>query len=260
MRIASLTCSNTEIVCALGRADWLVGIDDHSDHPAPALRGLPRLGPDLGIDIERLAALRPDLVLASLTVPGHERIVAAVEAAGLPAIAPAPARLADIERDIREIGERLAAREEAERLVEGMRRELAAVGAARPTSPPLPVLVEWWPKPVIVPGRESWVTDLLEIAGGVNPFADRPAKSLAVEAEEVIAAGVRAIAISWCGVEERNYRPERVLAREGWERVPAVRARAIAPISEAYLGRPGPRVVEGARRLAALVARARTEN
>lgn len=255
MRIASLTCSNTEIVCALGRGSWLVGVDDHSDHPAEELSGIPRLGPDLGIDVERLAALAPDLVLASLTVPGHERVVAAVEAAGLPWIAPAPERLADIGRDILEIGARLDAGNRAEELVREMRRELARVSDSRAGRPGVPVLVEWWPKPVIVPGRRSWVSDLLEIAGAVNPFADRVAKSLPVEASEVLAAAVRAIAISWCGVEERNYRRERVLSRPGWSEVPAVRDGIIEPISEAFLGRPGPRVVEGARRLAALVER-----
>jgi len=255
MRIATLACSNTEIVCALGRGDWLVGIDDHSDHPAGELAGVARLGPDLSIDVERLAALSPDLVIASLTVPGHERVVAAVEAAGLPWIAPAPERLGDIERDILGIGARLGVEARAEELVRGMRRELDEIRAARPPRAPVPLLVEWWPKPVIVPGARSWVGDLLEVAGATNPFGDRDAKSLPVEPEEVLGAGVRAIAVSWCGVEERNYRPERVLARPGWGEVPAVRDRVVAPISEAFLGRPGPRVVEGARRLAALVAR-----
>jgi iron complex transport system substrate-binding protein len=255
MRIASLVCSNTEIVCALGRGGWLVGVDDHSDHPPGAVAGLPRLGPDLGIDVDRLAALAPDLVIASLTVPGHERVVAEIDAAGLPWIAPAPERLGDIERDILEIGSRLGAAARAEELVRGMRRELDGIRAARTRTPPVPLLVEWWPKPVIVPGRRSWVSDLLEVAGAANPFGDRDAKSLPVDAEDARAAGVRAIAISWCGVEERNYRLERVLGRPGWGEVPAVRDRIVAPISEAFLGRPGPRVVEGARRLAELVAR-----
>ncbi len=253
MRIVSLTCSNTEIVCALGRGDWLVGIDDHSDHPADVISGLPRLGPDLSIDIGRLAALEPDLVLASLTVPGHERVVEAVEAAGLPWIAPAPERLADIERDIREIGERLDASVRAEEVVAAMRRAFDEIRRSRPPGPPPPILVEWWPKPVIAPGRDSWVTDLLEIAGGVNPFADRAVKSLIVEPEDAVATGVWAIAVSWCGIEERNYKTEKVLSRAGWDQVLAVRERRVAPISEAYLGRPGPRVVEGARRLAILI-------
>ncbi|MFU8877439.1 MAG: ABC transporter substrate-binding protein, partial [Wenzhouxiangellaceae bacterium] len=84
MRIITHTCSNTEIVCALGRADWLVGVDDHSDHPPEVVAGLPRIGPDLDIDIDRILALKPDLVITSLTVPGHEHCVARIRAAGLP--------------------------------------------------------------------------------------------------------------------------------------------------------------------------------
>src|SRR5262245_32085204 len=69
VRVVSLTCSNTEIVCALGLADCLVGVDNHSDYPVEVVTRLPRVGPDLDIDVERVAALEPDLVLASLTVP-----------------------------------------------------------------------------------------------------------------------------------------------------------------------------------------------
>ncbi|NBD95503.1 MAG: hypothetical protein GVY11_03385, partial [Gammaproteobacteria bacterium] len=66
MRIVSHTCSNTEIVCALGRAGWLVGVDDHSDHPASVVSRLPRIGPDLDVDVERIRTLEPDLVITSL--------------------------------------------------------------------------------------------------------------------------------------------------------------------------------------------------
>ena len=75
MRIVSLACSNTEIVWALGRADLLVGVDDHSDWPEEVVGPLPKVGPDLEIDVDKVAALEPDLVLATLTVPGHEKVV-----------------------------------------------------------------------------------------------------------------------------------------------------------------------------------------
>ena len=70
MRIVSLACSNTEIVCALGCADLLVGVDDHSDFPTDVVGPLPKVGPDLDIDVERVAALEPDLVLS--LDPSHE--------------------------------------------------------------------------------------------------------------------------------------------------------------------------------------------
>ena len=83
LRVFSHTCSNTEIVCALGCAALLVGVDSDSDYPPEVVAGLPKTGRDLDLDISAVLALRPDLVLTSLTVPGHEKVVAALRAAGL---------------------------------------------------------------------------------------------------------------------------------------------------------------------------------
>ncbi|MGK3825167.1 ABC transporter substrate-binding protein, partial [Enterococcus faecium] len=83
LRVFSHTCSNTEIVCALGAAQCLVGVDDDSDFPPGIVAGLPKLGRDLDLRVAEVAELAPDLVLTSLTVPGHERIVAELEALGL---------------------------------------------------------------------------------------------------------------------------------------------------------------------------------
>lgn len=104
MRIVAHTCSNTELVCALGRADWLVGVDEHSDFPPEVVAGLPRVGKDLELDPAAVAALRPDLVLTSLTVPGHERVVAALAAAKLPMLVLAPSSAAGVAQDLRLLG------------------------------------------------------------------------------------------------------------------------------------------------------------
>src|SRR5262245_49203806 len=189
MRVVSLACSNTEIVCALGAAELLVGVADHSDHPAEVVGRLPRVGPDLHVDVERVAALKPDLVLASLTVPGHERNVAALAARGLPFIAPEPRRLPDVYDDIRLIGRAMGRDAAAEALVGSMQ---AAIVEANTEEQPR-VLVEWWPKPVIAPGRESWVTDLIAAAGGANPLAERPVKSTPLSDEELRALDPEAI-------------------------------------------------------------------
>lgn len=251
MRVVSLTCSNTEILAALGELDRLVGVDDHSDWPADALVGLPRLGPDLGIDVDAVEALQPDLVLASLTVPGHEHVVEALRDRGLPVLVPAPTSLADVAADIRQIGEALGIAGRADDVAD---RFLADLEAERAPTGDIPVLVEWWPKPVYVPGRRSWVDELLPLAGGRNPFGDRDVESLAVTAEEVQTAAPEAIVMSWCGVPTRNYRSRIVLEREGWAEVPAVRRGHVVAIPEAFLGRPGPRLVEGLRALKAVVA------
>lgn len=264
MRIVSLTCSNTEIVWALGKADWLVGVDDYSDFPPRVVGSLPRVGPDLGIDIDAVARLAPDLVLASLTVPGHERVVEELERSGLPYIAPAPESLADTYRDVLDIAARLGVPDAGATLIARMQGEIASChGTAAALQPPAEngaptrpaVLVEWWPKPVFVPGGRSWVTDLLTAVGARNPFQDAQAKSLAVDDEQVRAVDPAAIVVSWCGVDPAKYRLEKVYERSGWAATRAVRNRHVYAVDEAYLGRPGPRLTEGARRLAEIVRR-----
>lgn len=246
-RIVSLTCSNTEIVAALGCADRLVAVDDHSDFPDDVVATLPRVGPDLDIDVERVAALEPDLVLASLTVPGHEAIIERLEAAGVPFVAPEPTRLADIHRDIRDIGRRLGVEARAESLVQSMQRDMG--DSISPPSEWPSVVVQWWPKPTIAPGRLSWVTDMIHLAGGRNPIGHEEVKSRPIADEEVAALAPDVIVVAWCGVHPSKYRPEVVRDNAALRDTPAVRNGRVVCIPEAFLGRPGPRVVEGVREL-----------
>jgi iron complex transport system substrate-binding protein len=247
VRVVALTCSNTEIVCALGCSDLLVGVDDHSDHPPDVVARLPRVGPDLQIDVARVVALRPDLVLASLTVPGHERVVAAIAAAGLPWIATEPVSIADVYDDVRTIGRLLGVDDRAEALVRAMRAELdppAPPAGTRPT-----VLVEWWPKPVIVPGGRSWIAQMLAAAGARGPLDDEDVKSRPITDDEARAFDPDAVVVAWCGVPFEKYRLDVVRRRPAWRALRAVAAGRIHPVAEAYLGRPGPRLVDGVRAL-----------
>lgn len=249
MRVVSLTCSNTEIVCALGMAHTLVGVDDHSDHPPEVVSELPRVGPDLGIDPERVAALRPDLVLASLTVPGHEKVVERIDAAGLPWVAPAPERLDDVYADIRQIAGLLGVPDRGEALVADMKARLRPVSVEGPRPS---VLVEWWPKPVIVPGVRSWVTDLIELAGGRNPH-EADVESSPLTDDQVNHMRPDAVVVSWCGVPFHRYRRDVVERREAWRGLPALRNGQVHLVPEAFLGRPGPRLVQGFEALRAVL-------
>lgn len=263
MRVVSLTCSNTEIVCALGCADLLVGVDDHSDHPPEVVRRLPRVGPDLSVDVEKVAALEPDLVLASLTVPGHEKVVAELEAAGLELLAPAPTSVADVLGDIREIARHLdgpgrAVRSRAEEIAAAMERELLA--PARETRGHRPrLLVQWWPKPVIAPGRLSWAHDLIEAAGGENPLGEEAVESRPLTDDEVRHLAPDAVVVSWCGVDPAKYRPDVVYRNEAFTGLPFVERGRVFCVPEAFLGRPAPRLVEGRRALARIVEAVREE-
>lgn len=250
MRIVSLACSNTEIVHALGCAHLLVGVDDHSDWPPEVVDPLPRLGPDLEIDVEAVAALAPDLVLATLTVPGHEKVVERLEAAGLPFVAPEPVSLEDVYRDVRHVAALLGVPERGEDVVSRMRSEL---DAPPPPSDAPTVLIQWWPKPVITPGRLSWATDVVAAAGGRALLAHEEVKSRPLTDEEVAALAPDAVVLSWCGVHPDKYRPDVVLGNEAWRHLPFVVRRRVFSVGEPFLGRPGPRLVEGVRALRGVV-------
>lgn len=250
MRIVSHTCSNTEIVCALGAGRSLVGVDSDSDFPPDAVAALPKLGRDLELDVAAVEALRPDLVLTSLTVPGHERIVEALKQAGLPVLVIDPIGLDGVYDSIAQVAEALGVLKRGRSLIAKMQSDMPPVEppGARPK-----VLVEWWPKPVIAPARQSWVNDVLRLAGGVNPFEGRDGKSAEVSDADARAAAPDAVVMSWCGVKEEKYRRDVVERRPGWSGVPAVKHGRIFPVTEAFLGRPGPRLVEGYRALAKII-------
>lgn len=250
-RVVSTVCSNTEIVHALGCSHLLVGVDDHSDWPPEVVGPLPRVGPELGVDAERVARLEPDLVLASLSVPGHERVVDSLSRRGLPCVVTDPIGLEDVFTDILHIAALLGVPSRGERLVAELRGELSRL--ARPAQGGPRVLVEWWPKPVIAPGRQSWVTQMIALAGGENPLTARDVRSAPLTDSEVVALDPDAVVIAWCGVPFRRYRPEVVRRRQGWSGLRCVGPGRIHAISEEFLGRPGPRLVEGVRQLRSVV-------
>jgi len=113
--------------------------------------------------------------------------------------------------------------------------------------------VQWWPKPVITPGRRSWATEVIWAAGGRAVLADEDVKSRPMSDDEVAERSPDAIVLSWCGVHPDKYRPDVVLRNERWARLPFIRHERVYSVGEPYLGRPGPRLVEGVRRMRRVV-------
>jgi iron complex transport system substrate-binding protein len=251
--LVTLAPSNAELVDALGAFDRVIACEDSTDHP-PRAAALPRLGPDLGPDLERVAELRPDLVVSSLSVPGMERIVTGLRARGIPQVVLAPRSVADVQDDLRRVGARLGLRERAEAVVAAMDAEVEALRRGRPAEP-VRIYLEWWPRPMFSPGRDTYADELVTLAGGVNVFGDRPGASVRIEPEELVRAAPELCFVSWCGVEEAKLDPENLVQRPGLEQLPAALAGRVYALDERFSGRPGPRMLEAARRMAAAIQR-----
>ncbi|EJL40698.1 cobalamin-binding protein [Brevibacillus agri] len=253
MRIVSICPSNTEILYYLGLHEHVVGLDDHSDWP-PEWQHLPRVGPDLSIDMERVVALQPDLVVASLSVPGMEKNVEALRERGIPHIVLNPSRIGEIAADIRLVGEATGFHKQAEQLaasfderIESIRQQTAAF-SRRPK-----LYWEWWPNPIYTPGRENWLTDVSEIAGAVNVFADFPVANVKATREMVQERDPDHICVVWCGIELRRIKPETITSRPEWSDMTAIRQGQVHLLEEGLYCRPSPRILDGLEQLVKLI-------
>jgi len=251
-RIVSLAPSNTEILWALGLGDRLVGVDSRSNYP-PEVRRLPRVGKGLDIDVGTVAELKPELVVASLSVPGMERNLPKLETQRLRYVVIDPKSLGDVLQSILDLGEVTGRVVEAQRLVQqlGDRMDVVASRVSEASARP-GVYWEWWPRPLITPGRKSWITDMIEMAGGVNVFGDQDRESVNIDEDMVFTRSPEVIVASWCGAEKMADR-ERIKGRRGWQILPAVQNDRVYAVEEESFGRPGPRLVEGLEAVARML-------
>jgi iron complex transport system substrate-binding protein len=285
MRVVSMLPSATEIVCALGAGASLVGVSHECDHPAE-IRGLPavtraRLDPrgtsitiddevrtliaaGLGIyeiDLELLRALRPDVIVTQhqcdvCAVPYAEVEAAArsVFGAGVTIVSLAPRRLADVWDDIDRVASALDRRSAGVTLRAGIDERFGRLATMTASLPRPAVACIEWLEPLMTAG--NWMPELVASAGGRYPFT-APGEASGVTTWEAVAEHQpEVVVVMPCGFPIAQTRREldRVRARPEWQALAAVRAgRASVVDGNAYFNRPGPRLVESAEILAALV-------
>jgi iron complex transport system substrate-binding protein len=253
MRIVSICPSNTEILYFLGLGEHVVGLDDHSDWP-PEWQHLPRVGPDLTIDMDKVEALKPDLVVASLSVPGMEKNVQALNDRNLPHIVLNPSRIGDIPGDIRKLGEATGCEQRAELLARQFTEKVETIRQATAQVSHRPKLYwEWWPNPIYTPGRDNWLTDVSEIAGGENVFADYAADNVKATRDMVLDRDPDHICVVWCGIELKRIKPQMITGRPEWREMNAIRNNRVHLLEEGLYCRPSPRILEGLEQLVNLI-------
>lgn len=253
-RIVSLCPSNTEILFALGLGGRVVGVSSHSDYP-PHVMNLPKVGPDLRINMEKVKALEPDLVVASLTVPGMERNIEALERMKLPFVVLNPQSIGETLESILKLGEITRASKEAHSLVEKISQTIESIKSQAEKTQYRPRLYwEWWPKPLIAACRLSWVNDMSEIAGGINVFSQIERTSSVIEDSEVLNQDPDIALICWCGDKmQKRMSDDKILTRHRWEGIKAIRDKKVYCIPECLFGRPGPRIIDGLEMLSKII-------
>jgi iron complex transport system substrate-binding protein len=221
-----------------GRAGRIVGVSGYCVRPPEARRDKPRVSAFTSANIPKILELKPDLVLSFSDLQAD--IVAALIRQGVPVHAFNQRSIAEIFDMIRMLGALVGAADRADELADDLATGLAAARRRAARLPRRPrVYFEEWDNPMI--SGIAWVSELIEVAGGVDIFADhagrKSAKDRIVTAEEVVARKPDIIIGSWCG---KKFRPEKVSARPGFEQTMAVQNNALHEIKSPLILQPGP--------------------
>jgi iron complex transport system substrate-binding protein len=240
-RIVCLTTETVEVLYALGQQDRIAGISGYTVYPPQARKEKPKVYAFTSGDLGKILAVHPDLVLTFSDLQAD--IARDLIRAGVPVLAFNQRSLDDILAMVETLGRLAGAEARALALVAELEAQIAAArvrsGARSTLAGRRRVYFEEWDEPNIT--AVAWVSELIEIAGGENIFADRAASPLArdrilADPLEVVRRDPEIIIGSWCG---KHFRPERVAARPGWAEISAVRDGRLHEIKSAIILTPG---------------------
>lgn len=254
-RIACLSTEAVETLYALGAEDRIAGISGFTTRPARARTEKPKISGFSSSRIERILAVKPDLVIAFSDMQAD--ICRELAGAGVEVHLFNQRNVAGILHMVRVLAALVGKQAEGEKLIGDLQQTLDAIraqgsqGAVRPK-----VYFEEWNEPLM--SGIGWVSEMIGIAGGDDAFPDlalfpSAKQRIIADPSEVVRRAPDIIVGSWCG---KKFRPETVTARPGWENIPAVRNGMVFEIKSADILTPGPAAItEGLPQLAALVRR-----
>ena len=261
-RVITLAPNLTEFVYAVGGGDTLVGTMDTSNYPQAATR-VPRIGDYQRLDVERVLALKPDLILV-WHHGNRGRELGQLEAAGLRLFYLEPRRIDDVPRALARVGALLGRDSQARAQAQALQHDLDALRARHAGAAPVSVFFQVWSQPLMTLNGQHLTSDILALCGGRNVFADLPALAPQVSVESVVAADPEAMftaresateGLAW---RRDPQRPAFAMWRP-FTRLTAVRRGWMFSVPGDLITRQGPRIVEGVRAVCAALGEVRRE-
>lgn len=190
-RVISTAPHITELLFAAGGGERVVGAMSYSDYPAAARR-IPVIGSDAAIDMERLLALRPDLLVVWQS-GNTERQLAQLKSLGIPIFYSEPKKLEEVATSLTRLGQLLGTDATAQAAARDYRQKIARLSAAYARRPPVKVFYQVWEKPLFTLNGEHIVSDALRVCGGRNVFAGLKVTAPSVSTEAVLQENPEAI-------------------------------------------------------------------
>ena len=246
-RIVSLAPHVTELLYAAGGGDRIVGTVSYSDYP-PQARDLPRVGDNKALDLERIAALKPDLIVV-WRHGNAQKQTDRLRALGLPLFYSEPRKLESIPENLEKLGKLMDTGPVATRAAADFRQQVETLRKTYANRPPVTVFYQVWQQPLMTLNGQHMVSDMLALCGGRNLFGNEPPLVPTVSVEAVVAGNPEAMMTAGLGAT----RPDKPLADfsmwEKWKSVTAVARNNLFIIDGDLVNRAGPRVVQGAAQI-----------
>ena len=249
LRVVSMAPHVTELLFAAGGGSRVVGAVNYSDYPEAAKR-IPRIGSNREIDIERVIALKPDLIVAWMH-NSSERQIDLVRKLGVPVFQSDPQSLDSIPESVLRLGRLMGTDAAAEATATQLRKQLAGLRAQYAKRPPVRTFYQVWDKPLYTLSGKSILTDAMRLCGGVNIFDSLNVVAPIVTIESVLQANPEAI----IATAEKNYGGVELWKQYG--SVQAVRNKNLFTLDGNLLNRAGPRMIEGTAAMCEVLEQAR---
>jgi iron complex transport system substrate-binding protein len=237
-RLVCLTEETVETLYLLGEEHRIVGVSGYAVRPPRVRKEKPRISSFTSADVDRIAALEPDLILAFSDIQGP--IIPEIARRGLPVYLFNQRDLSGIFAMIRTLGALIGRTDKADTLASDLEARVSRIASETNSRAPRPrVYFEEWNDPMI--SGIGWVSELIAVAGGTDIFVELSTKPAArdriVTSEQVIAREPDVIIASWCG---KKVRLDSFKTREGWNHIPAVANGRIVEIKSPLILQPGP--------------------
>jgi iron complex transport system substrate-binding protein len=248
-RIISLSPHVTELLYAAGAGDKIVGTVTYSDYPEAAKK-IPRVSDNRLVDLERVAAMKPDLIVIWMH-GGFERQIEGLRKLGVPLFHSEPTKLDGISDNIIRLGQLTGTETVANATAADLRTQFAALAKEYANRPPVRLFYQVWDKPLYTLSGSAIVSDSIRLCGGVNIFADLKVTAPVVSVEAVLQANPEAI----FGTIEPNYAS--VDLWKPYANMLAVKNNNLFRLQRDLLYRAGPRMLLGTRELCEKLEEAR---
>jgi iron complex transport system substrate-binding protein len=246
-KIVSLTPATTEILFALGAGPRVVATTDFDDYP-PAAVALPNVASYTSVDVEKIVGMGADLVIAGGNFFNPPEALARLRGLGIPVIVVYATNVAGVLRDIGLIGAAVGLPDAAATMTATMQAGFDAVSATTAGLPKPRTFYELDTStgPIYTVADGSFSEEMIRLAGG-DPITTGSTTDFAIPLEKLITADPELILL---GDAAYGVTVDQVRTRPGWTVMTAVKAGAIRPVDDVLVTRPGPRLVEGLRKLA----------